>query len=79
MCRCLGGCSHAMSNNEERAWEEWETKPHDLVGDPRRLNARWSQAIEAPATRPGHHRGRSIDGRGSARSVPLRHGPERPE
>lgn len=26
MCRCLRGCSHAMSNNEEQANEEWSAE-----------------------------------------------------
>jgi hypothetical protein len=78
MCRCLGGCSHAMSRNEEQAWEEWDDvaathlaqmhsavrrlKDAVLKRDPTEIVAALQDADEAEEF-----------------LFALRHGPERPE
>jgi hypothetical protein len=77
MCRCLGGCSHAMSNNEERAWEQWETETLDLVGDLRTLNLRLTAAVEMRDSQEIIEALQMADAI-SEMLFKLRHGPEQP-
>jgi hypothetical protein len=80
MCRCLGGCSHAMSNNEERAWESWE---QDMTLQLAVVRAA-CDAIEA-TVRLTRNPGRDIADalervdEASEAIFSLRHGPEQPE
>jgi hypothetical protein len=78
MCRCLGGCSHAMSNNEERAWEEWEADAKIRVRELRSLTGMLDTAIEhrdAAAIVAAVQNADAI----SERLFQMRDGPERPE
>lgn len=80
MCRCLGGCSHAMSNNEERAWEAWEAEVAQHLAVIRAACDRVEQAVRASRD-PGHaiHEALMDEDAAAQTLWKMRDGPGRPE